>query len=317
MIIDATCAPADIRYPTDLSLLNEAREKTEKIIDILHKPLKGKIKKVRTYRQKARREYLKVAKKRRPSKKIIRKAIGKQLRYIRRNLRYIQELSEVSSLSLLTNKQYQDLQVIKKLYEQQLYMYENKVNSVKKRIVSISQPHVRPIVRGKAGSPVEFGAKISLSAVDGFVFLDRLSWESYNEAGDMIRQIELYKKRFGYYPESVHVDKIYRNRLNRAYCKDHEIRLSGPPLGRPKKVDKDQQKQTKEDELARIPIEGKIGNGKRRYGLNRIMAKLEETSETTIATIILVMNMEKILRDFLLLIFLLYKNRLFFIKYKN
>ena len=55
-------------------------------------------------------------------------------------------------------------------------MYENKVHSVRERIISISQPHVKPIVRGKIESPVEFGAKISVSVVDGYVFLDRLSF---------------------------------------------------------------------------------------------------------------------------------------------
>ncbi len=94
-----------------------------------------------------------VAKQRKPSKRKIRKASGKQLRYIRRNLRYIEELKEDSSLSLLKNKQYQDLSVIKKLYEQQLYMYENKTKRVKNRIVSLSQPYVRPIVRGKGSFP--------------------------------------------------------------------------------------------------------------------------------------------------------------------
>jgi len=48
LILDATCAPADIRYPTDLSLLNEAREKTEGYIDILYQPLCGGMKKPRT-----------------------------------------------------------------------------------------------------------------------------------------------------------------------------------------------------------------------------------------------------------------------------
>ncbi|HEY9695695.1 MAG TPA: transposase, partial [Trichocoleus sp.] len=33
LIVDASCTPADIRYPSDLSLLNEAREQTEHIID--------------------------------------------------------------------------------------------------------------------------------------------------------------------------------------------------------------------------------------------------------------------------------------------
>ena len=43
LILDATCTPADINYPNDLELLNQARVKTEKIIDTLYKPLKVKL----------------------------------------------------------------------------------------------------------------------------------------------------------------------------------------------------------------------------------------------------------------------------------
>jgi len=111
-------------------------------------------------------------------------------------------------------------------------MYENNSQRVDDRIVSISQPHVRPIVRGKAGRPAEFGAKLSISVVGGFSFVDRRSWDSYNEGTDLIEQIETFRRRFGCYPESVHVDKIYRTRENRASCKKHGIRMSGPPLGR-------------------------------------------------------------------------------------
>jgi len=41
-LLDATCTPADIKYPTDIGILNEAREKTEKIIDKLYKEIKEK-----------------------------------------------------------------------------------------------------------------------------------------------------------------------------------------------------------------------------------------------------------------------------------
>ena len=56
LIIDATCTPADVAYPTDLNLLNEAREKTEAIIDTMHASLVGTQKKPRTYRHNARKE---------------------------------------------------------------------------------------------------------------------------------------------------------------------------------------------------------------------------------------------------------------------
>ena len=311
MLVDASCAPADIRFPTDISLLNEAREKTEAIIDILHEPLKGKEPKARTYRHTARKEYLKVAKKRKVSPKQLRKALRKQLSYLRRNLRYIENLSGKTSLKVLSKKQYRDLLVISELYRQQRLMYEKETHRSEGRIVSISQPHVRPIVRGKAGTPVEFGAKFSVSVVDGYVFLERVRWDNYHEANDLVDTIEKYKGRFGHYPSSVHVDKTYRNRENLKFCRSHGIRISGPPLGRPPKEMKDQkllQRQSREDEIARIPVEGKLGNGKRRYNLDCIMEKRDDTSETTIGMIVLVLNLEKIMRDLLFVIFVWYNS---------
>jgi hypothetical protein len=43
---------------------------------------------------------------------------------------------------------------------------------IENRIVSLTQPHICPLVRGKAGTAVEFGAKFSASCFDGYVFLD-------------------------------------------------------------------------------------------------------------------------------------------------
>ena len=140
--------------------------------------------------------------------------------------------------------------VVTEVYRQQLWMYENESNRIDDRIVSISQPHIRPIIRGKAGKPVEFGAKISVSCFDQYVFLDHLSWDNFNESGDLKTQIEEYKNYTGYYPSSVHVDKIYRTRANRAWCKERGIRISGPPLGRPpKNVSKETKKRTARAEV--------------------------------------------------------------------
>ncbi len=310
LIVDATCTPADITYPTDLNLLNEAREKTEEIIDVMHTPYIGQKRKPRTYRQKARKDYLAVAKQKKPGYKKIRKAIGKQLRYLKRNLQTIAKRVKAGLLRLLSKRMYHNLLVIGELYRQQLWMYENRIHQIADRIVSISQPHVRPIVRGKAKSKVEFGAKISVSLVNGFSFVDRISWDNYNESGDLISQIESYRNRFGFYPKSVHADQIYRTRKNHRYCKEKGIRLSGPPLGRPKKISeanacelKQQRRIHRQDEIDRITIEGKFGQGKRRFTLDRIMAKLARTSEATIVISFIVMNLERILS--ILLYFLL------------
>jgi hypothetical protein len=209
-----------------------------------------------------------------------------------------------ASLSWLSKRQYKMLLVVAEVDRQQLEMFTKIKRSTPDRIVSLTQPHVRPIVRGKAGKPVEFGAKLSATCVNGYIFLDQISWDNFNESGDLKGQIEEYKRSTGFYPESVHVDKIYRTRENRAYCQERGIRISGYPLGRPPaNISKFQKKQALESERFRNSIEGKFGQGKRRFSLNRVMTKLPNTSETAIAITFLVMNLSALLRQFFCLFF--------------
>lgn len=297
LILDATCAPADIRYPTDLSLLDEARKKTEGIIDTLYHVNLGLKKKPRTYRKKARQAYLSVAKQRKPQVKSIRRAIGRQLGFLGRNLKTIDKLFKLDGHGTLDNRQTQELETIRILYEQQRTMYTQKTHQVSDRIVSISQPHVRPIVRGKANAATEFGAKIAVSMVNGYMFVDELSWNSFNESCNLKQAVEDYKKRYGCYPEAVLADQIYRNRENRAFCKKYGIRLSGPALGRPAAQEvKSKKRMEQQDMRERNAIEGGFGVGKRKYGLGKIMAKLKETSESVIMLQFIVMNLEHRLR---------------------
>lgn len=203
-----------------------------------------------------------------------------------------------TELISLSPRKYKILLVIAEVYRQQLWMYENKSTRIDDRIVNIVQPHIRPIVRGKAGKSVEFGAKLSVSCFNNYVFLDHLSWDNFNESGDFQKQVEDYKNYTGYYPSSVHVDKIYRTRTNRAWCKERGIRISGSPLGRPpKNISKQTKKQAQDDERFRNAIEGKFGQAKRRYSLNCIMTKLSKTSETSIAITFFVINLSTLLRQ--------------------
>lgn len=287
LLMDATVSPQDIAYPTDLNLLNEAREITEKIIDFLHTP--GR-KKPRTYRQKARKDYLFVAKNRNPSRKNLRKAIGKQLRYLKRNLGHINDMLDKVKVFPLPKKLQKQYWVIQTLYDQQWEMYTERKHSVEDRIVSIHQPHVRPMVRGKARARVEFGSKLHLSLVDGFAFVDSISWNAFNEGSHLIEYVENYKGRFGFYPEKVLVDRIYWTRENRRWLKERQIKLAAKPLGRPSA-------KAVEDHVRpgeRNPIEGKFGQAKNGYGMNRIRARLKQTSESWIASIILVLNLVKL-----------------------
>ena len=174
-------------------------------------------------------------------------------------------------------------------------MYDNRVHSVPDRIVSISQPYIRPIVRGKAKAPVEFGAKLDLSIDEkGIARLERLSFDAYNESDVLITAVENYKSRIGHYPERVLVDQIYRNRSNKAFCTEHGIRISGPALGRPKKDDKADKKQECIDNTDRIEVEQAFSLAKRKYGLGLLTTKLDTTTRSAIALSIIAMNVNRL-----------------------
>lgn len=288
LIADATACPQDIAYPTDLTLLSDAREKSEELIDVLYKAHKH-VAKPRTYREIGRKDYLHTAQKKVKSKKEIRSAVRKQLNYLKRNLKNIDTLLDAYQTIPLDRHQYKYLLVIHTLYDQQRIMFEARTHSIDHRIVSIHQPHVRPIVRGKTNANVEFGSKIQVSLMNGFAFLDDLSWEAFNEGTRLMASVQKYKARFGYYPEEVLVDKIYCNRFNRAALKELGIKLRAKPLGRPKAVDVEHVRPGE-----RNPIEGKFGQAKTAYGLNRVKARLQQTSQSWIATIVLVLNLVKL-----------------------
>ena len=289
VIYDATACPQDIAYPTDLNLLSDAREKSEQLIDMLYDPAIH-TKKPRTYREVARKRFLKTAQKKNKSRKDIRSAVGSQLRFLNRNLRSINKLlNSFSTVSVpLEKRDFKYLLVINFLYQQQKEMYDERKHTIEDRIVSIHQPHVRPIVRGKTTAKVEFGAKIHVSIIDGISFLDEISWDAFNEGSHMVEYVEKYKVRFGCYPRELLADKIYCTRFNRAWLKEKGIKLIAKPLGRPSAV------QNHVSPGERNPIEGKFGQAKTAYGLDRIKARLRNTSESWIASIILVLNLVKL-----------------------
>lgn len=306
LILDATVAPQDIRFPTDLDLLNEAREHSERIIDILWISGTGEKKPV-TYRRNARAAYLNVARKKKKHAGEIRKAIRKQLGYLRRNIKTIKVLMnpKLGQPVPLNVRELRLFWIIQEVYRQQKEMYDKRNHQINDRIVHVNQPHIRPIVRGKSGRDVEFGSKLSVSLVNGYAFLDYLSWDSFNESTHLQSQVERYKERFGFYPKSVIADKIYGSRENREYLKTHSIEYSGRPLGRPAILTKAEmrleRKKRKQEQGIRNGIEGKFGEGKRRYSLDRVKAKTRITSESWVASVFFVMNLAAWLRRDLVL----------------
>lgn len=282
-----------------MNLLNEARVDLEAIIGAIcyeynyYRP--------RMYRQNARKDYLNLAKSQKRTTKKIRKAVKCQLQYVRRYLGFIDMFLEQDDIEF-SIKQLQRIQTIRELFEQQEYMYVNKTHSVPERIVSIRQPYIRPIVRGKTKAYVEFGAKLDMSIDEtGFTRLEKLPFDAYHEADVLMNAIENYHNRTGYYPERVLVDKIYHNRENRSYCKEHDIRISGPAPGRPKQETIAEKKQAYKDNTGHIEVERGFSLAKRCYGLGLIRTKLDTTTRSSIALSILAMNLDRLTRNSFLL----------------
>ena len=312
LILDATCAPQAIRFPTDTSLLNEARQNTEGIIDALHAAGLTDGRKPRTYRIVAKKQYNGFSKSRRKTRRSIRQTRRQQLNYLRRNLKHIDTVIQRHPdewENALTRWQRERLAVIRTLYAQQREMYESDSPRIDDRIVSLSQPWVRPIVRGKQNAPVEFGAKIGMSDIDGFLRIEVLSWDAFNECHTLQDSVEAYRKAYGHYPERVLADTIYRTRENLRYCKEHGIHLNGPRLGKPSKGPAIRKQELHLEWLEsgeRGDIERRFGIGKRCYSLGRITAKLKHTSEIMIHMSVLALNLQKRLRLFMRFIFAFY-----------
>ena len=310
LIVDATCAPEDMRYPTDIALLNDVRTFTEAFVTYLwHSSALARTageKIPRTYRREACKEFLSVVRKRKIKENELRRGVRKQIGYCSRNLRHIESmLGRMDDNFALKEKHALRLELAKRIVAQQEELLamkkgkDGKRASIPERIVSFFKPYVRPIVRGKAAHPTEFGAKLSLGVSDGFVYLDHLSWNAFHEGADLPRQAVAYKDRTGHYPARILCDKAYHSRDNRQWCKERGIVLGAPPVGRPP-LDpverKNVAREVRQNELDRIEVEGKFGVAKRRFSLDRVMTRLRECSECVISLVFMAINLEKLVR---------------------
>lgn len=299
MQADATVADQYITFPTDAKLLNTSRKKLEVMIDKLYCYLNKEMTKPRTYRRNLNSSFLDYSKKKNKSKATHRKMKRKLLEAVNRDLGHVKNLvKKTENLVMgkdfpLTQKDLELIKTIEAVYAQQKQMYDQKTNSCKDRIVSIHQPHVRPILRGKQNSRVEFGSKVGVSLDNGFTLLTTLSWNAYHEGKDLIGHCNDYFRIHGHYPELVQVDKAYATRENRNWLKERGIRITAPSLGRKPKEKKSpyQRAKLKKEASERNHIEGKFGQGKNGYNLNKVRARLKETSESWVSCIFFVMNL--------------------------
>ena len=305
MKVDATCCDAEVRYPTDCNLLEDGSRLIDRLLDKFCTAYK--IKKPQTHRVEARQAFIQLTKKKRRGKKLIDKTKLVQIRCLQADFQtFLDFLGKQSSILLacFSRHDFKCLKAAFKMYEQQKMMFEQNVRRCADRIISIYQPHLRPIVRGKAKAKVEFGAKIGASIVNGYTYVDHLSWDAYNESSDLPMQMELYKKRFGMLPREIQADKLYLGKENRKYIKDCHVDCYNRPLGRPPKECNDGHAEDKKRAIGeRNEIEATFGTSKRVYRANDIRAKLDNTADTWTGACFFAKNVMKFLRGLLCLIF--------------
>jgi len=298
-LVDATVVPSDITYPTDAGLLNKCREWTVKVIRTIEKRFNLK-ERSRTYCRKAQEAYLGFQKKRRKTKREIRLMRGKLLRYLRRNIRQIEKVVKGHGEKLKAYEREflnERLETVKRIYDQQTELWRSKTRSVKERIVSLHRPHIRPIVRGKAGHDVEFGAKALLSWVDGYCFMDRIGFEAYNEGEYLVESLEKYKERFGHYPESSTGDGIFGSRNNRERLKELGVRGGFKVLGRRTAIREDRMWYRQRQKKRSSRMEGIIGVAKNRFGLDRARYRIADGEEIWIRLGLMAMNLNTALKN--------------------
>ena len=276
---DATCYESEMRYPTDRKLLWECCEKAYSIMCAVCQRLG--VHRPRTKYFDVKKANLTYVKQRRHGKsqqrKITRrliKLLGKILQEIRR-IRREHEQGEI-----LTDKEKSVMETITKVYRQQRNHFENDNprESIPDRIVSISKPYVRPIVRGKEVRPVEFGAKCNNIQVDGISFIEKLSFNAFNEGTRLEHCIKMHRRLFKVDVKKIGGDTGYAGTANRNLCKEMGIQTSFVKRGRPstEKKERDFVRQ----ELARVratAMEGSFGTQKEHYAMRRIRARKKKT----------------------------------------
>lgn len=274
---DATAYESYIKYPTDVKLLWDCVYWIYQLSFALCKELK--IKRPRSKFNEQQIKQLSFQKSRKKTHKMIRKRKKALLYLLNKGIGQLVEVLEAAESNGLELEEKQAVRFIyiKEVYRQQKYMYDNRTNTVANRIVSLFKPYIRPIVRGKENKRVEFGAKAAVSQVDGINFIDKLSFDAFNEAKTLKTSILLHKKRFGKCWQ-IGIDAIYGTNENRKEMKEQGIYHSLVRKGKPSK--NEAQEKILRSELGKeraTVLEGSFGNEKNHYGLNKIKARTEAT----------------------------------------
>lgn len=254
VITDATAVPIKTKYSQDTVLLNQSSLNLEAMgIAMVHQL---DVPNLRMYHREAKCFWMLFSRHPKQQRGGFRKQVKAQLQYVRRDLSSDQAIR---------------LGVIRILFDQQWYMYTHKTHHVEAHIVSLKQPYIRLIQRGKANAKVEFGIKIDCSLSEGVIDVERFDFNAFSKGQDFAATLDHNCDLHGHYPDEVLANTLYRNCLNLKLCKDLEIRICGPKLGRhPKYIDVEKRRQDTDAENRRGAIERRFAFMKGSLGLNLV-----------------------------------------------
>lgn len=268
---DATCYESRIAFPTPVKLLWDCCNKVYVSYNTIGKNLKQR--ESRCNYADRKKEFLTYQKTKKKTKRAEKKLIKKLLKFLLRLLRLHKKLVENKKVALSIKQEAQIL-TITKVYEQQHRKVYGEVEQIKDRIVSLSKPYIRPIVRGKETKSVEFGAKVNKLQVDGISFIEHFSYDAFNEGTRLQNCIGLHRELFG---KCTHhsADKIYATNNNRTYCSSNAIVTNFIPKGKQKQQHIEQTGIMRAvlDKERGTRLEGSFGNEKNHYLLQKVAAR--------------------------------------------
>ena len=273
-----------MRYPTDAKLLWECIEKVYPMMCVASRKLG--IHRMRTKYLDVSRDNMAYVKQRRHTKERTSKMIRRLLNLLGKILEELRRLyRENPCAGLFPDKQLKEIQTITKIYRQQSNHQKsgNAKESIPNRIVSVNKPYIRPIVRGKEIKKVEFGAKCNNILIDGMSFIEKLSFNAFNEGTRLVHCVKLAEKLFGEKITKLGGDCSYSGNDNRSFCSKRNIETSFSQKGR--KREETTSVSMVKKELARVratAMEGSFGTQKEHYGLRRINGRIKKTESLII-----------------------------------
>ncbi|MFH1725589.1 MAG: transposase [Elusimicrobiota bacterium] len=300
LILDTTCVPADILYPTDIRLLERCRLAVIRLmrqakdfgLDALY----------RTYNRTARKIFVQFSKLGKPGEKKRRRVHKQVFQFVRRNLKQLCDLRDRATRELgpqcrenpeawgwLRELKATELRVRAILHQQRLV--RQGIVHIPNRIVSFHKDHVRPIVRGKFPLGTEFGPKVLFALVRGCMYRVAAFQDNAADALMVTPALRWFYEKFGRLPKEVLGDRgffaIWRVRFLKAMGIVPGLQQRGKAI--------EKSSAHRRQIRQRLPIEAFISLGKRKFGWNRCRARIVEHEASWIGLGAAALNAHRVL----------------------